>query len=967
MKFFKPIFVFIYFISASIYAAQPISAEKVFTSPDYGMLKISPNGELVSFYGVGEKDHYLSIYDADTSALISNVLIGNDNTLKDYHWLNNSQLFLSVVVDESNRNLSIIGKLTEKTFEMRIVKTNGYLVDTLPEQPNKVMFAKKRRRHSKFHDLYIIDIAKLADDDFSDAQEIEHDSNYVQSYFYDQHFQRVLTAEFDKDDSSISVKFIPIQGGEWKTAFILKDIDFYLEPLGFISEQKIAILTNQNTDKIVLREFDIQTQKIGEIIYQHPDYDLVSAGFTSKGKLDYVSYRQHGLYQKTYFDKGKASFVKRLAKTFPNMEAYSLGSSANKKKTLLYVNGADEPGEFLLFDENKNNARRLLNSYPELSDNVFSPSERIEVTTSDDVKLEAFLTLPQGVNHSTLLVMPHGGPIGVQESDRFNKEVQYFASRGFAVLRVNFRGSAGFGKAFLERGVGEFGQLIEQDITTAVEQVTKHNKFDHMCAIGASYGGYSATMLAIKHPTKYDCVIATFGIYDLPLLFNASNYRSGKEYREFIAKTVGENSDKLIDVSPVYIAHQLKAPILLIAGRDDRIADFEHSNRFKYILNNLGHPVETIFYQKTGHGHSKWSGDRHEAAITYDYLIRTLNLSYPEPKTLDENGKHAIANDFATIADGYHFDDLVDNDEKQAFLYYQKAASYDHGRASFNIAAHYHRGDQVTKDMDKAISIYRKSAELDYAGAHARLGRMYMEGEHVNQDWSKAYTHLKKAQSLDDTPRNNIRLARFYCIAPPQYQNISRCLELMELNQYKKHSKHLLRKAQYRVEETLSWVFAEAKLTPEELEKIKQFTIKSFNITHTEVTLENTRSGLFHFKESERFGTPGEYQLIDSSHHITATENEKARFGLKFEVDTPGIDRHKYFTAMAIRWIKTTPDGKREFDRSTLLYGSPKRDWSTSYKLANIKESATWTLEIYNMDQKLIHTKDYHLTVKAPR
>ncbi len=957
----------------------PIEAEKLFANAPAGMVKLSPTGDFISMHYQAEKDHYLNFIDSKSNKLVAATAIGNDNRLNFYHWLNNNQLYLRAT--NKNGSFGVIATLREDNkIAVNLLDTRGYLVHHLPEQPNKVMFAKRKSRRALYYDLYIITIDDLNKGDFSQAKQIKHQSKTASIYTYDAHFKRILTLEYNERDDTVTVKYASIDGGKWHTVRTIKDVDYKLQPTGFITKTSIGMLTDKDTDKMVLRALDITTQTLGEIIYQHPKYDLTSASFTEDGQLNYVTYTEYGLTKTRFFDQRKNHFIQRLAKTFVNQEAYVFDQSDDFNLNLLYVNGSDEPGQYFLYDQQKDLASRLLVSYPDLAKSHFSASQHITVSAEDGTEIEAFLNLPQGFDHATLLVIPHGGPIDVQESDRFNKEVQYYTSRGFAVLRVNFRGSAGFGKAFLNQGVGEFGRLIEQDITAAVNLVRQQHSFKNMCAIGASYGGYSAVMLAIKHPDLYDCVVASFGVYDLPLLFNASNFRSGDEYKEHIAKTVGQYDESMVAVSPVYLAKQLKAPLLLIAGRDDDIADFEHSNRFNYVLQKNNHPVETLFYHNTGHGHGFWDGDQHEAATTSDFLQRTLKLTLPQPQQLDENSKKAIADDYASIADGFSFDDNVDDDEDKALAYYHKAAHYDHPRANLNIGNEYHEGDLVKADMEKAVAYYQKSAALDYAGAHSRLGRMYMEGEHFAQDWQQAHTHLKKALALDDNSLNNIRLARFYCTAPAALKDFSRCLDLMNLKRYKRQSEFALKQAKKHVRRTLSWIIFSATLTPSEQRKIKQFAIDAFELTGTEVSLEDTKEGAFTFEESEKFGESGEYKLSQSGYQLTpvrapqikdtiskaskskAVKDKVPQFGLIFKVDVPGANRYSDRVGLAVRWIKTSKDGTRRYMQSTLLWGSPKGDWSMLEPFDDIKEAATWTLEIYDLEQQRIYSEQYHLT-----
>ncbi|WDE00599.1 prolyl oligopeptidase family serine peptidase [Thalassomonas actiniarum] len=960
MRLFNLICLFLGLVIPQLLTAQPLSADKLFTNADNAMVKLSPSGDYITSYFRDEKNHYLDLFKVSKHKSVSRVNLGNDNALDGYNWLNERQLYLNIINEE--RKISFVGELVGEKIQLSRIKTQGYLVHRLPKQANKVMFAKRRRARSTAYDLYIIGIAQLAKGDFEQAYQVDHDGANISDYIYDEHLERIITREYDEEEKTFSIKYAALADGEWHRVITLKDDEYSFRTVHFLDEHTVAVLTDKDSDKMLLREFDINSQMFGKIIYQHPKYDITAASFDVNGHLAYVTYKKYGLTQTLYFEKDKAHFIKRLAKTFSNQEVYVIDHLAKKKISLLYVNGSTEPGQYFIYNQQSDQAKRLFVSFSDLQDLSFSPSEQIAVKTADGIEIEAFLTLAQEIDHSTLLVMPHGGPIGVQESDRFNKEVQYYASRGFSVLRVNFRGSSGFGKAFAERGVGEFGQLIEQDIMSAVNQVTKTHKFKHMCAIGASYGGYSAAMLAIKHPQLYDCVVGAFGIYDLPLLFNASNLRSGEEYRERIAKTVGDFHEGLIDVSPLYLFKKLKAPILLIAGREDNIADFEHSNRFKYILSRSKHPVEFMFYQDTAHGHSDWQGDRHEAAITSEFLMRTLQLALPAPETLSAGSKQAIANDFANIADGYTGDDNVDNDQEKAVLYYQKAAAYDHARANFNLGSYYHSGEQLPLDLDKAATYYQKSAALGFASAHGRLGRMYMEGEHFAQNWQQALIHLGKAQELNDSPSNNIRLARFYCTAPQAYKNVPRCLELMALRQYEKRSKASFNAAVREMSKALVWIFAEADLTEEELKLVKQFTIAHYELTATDVSLENIVQGAFQYHESKSFGGNGEFRLVKPDGRMNKYNRDKTlHLGVLFDPDIPGIDGANERTAVAARWFTTTADGRREYLQHKLLYGAPIGEWDLLYEIYDMDESMTMTLEIYDLNQNRLYSKEYQI------
>jgi dipeptidyl aminopeptidase/acylaminoacyl peptidase len=137
--------------------------------------------------------------------------------------------------------------------------------------------------------------------------------------------------------------------------------------------------------------------------------------------------------------------------------------------------------------------------------------------------------------------MPHGGPIGVFDHRYFDLDTLFLASKGFAVLRVNFRGSGGHSKALEDAGEQQWGNLMLVDIKAATDKVITRDDIDadHVCVFGMSYGGYAATMLAMQHPERYRCAISYAGVTDLNLYLNAPelNKRQDAWLRKQCAKS----------------------------------------------------------------------------------------------------------------------------------------------------------------------------------------------------------------------------------------------------------------------------------------------------------------------------------------------------------------------------------------------------------------------------------------------
>ena len=200
--------------------------------------------------------------------------------------------------------------------------------------------------------------------------------------------------------------------------------------------------------------------------------------------------------------------------------------------------------------------------------------------------IEAYLTLPLNASSkSPLIVFPHGGPIGVRDALEFDPAVQLFASLGYAVLQVNFRGSDGYGRAFREAGRHHYGSLIEDDIDAATRVALKDFPIDgsRLCAVGASYGGYSALVSAIRWPQRFRCADFDFRrqrpATDVHRAATPAWYESGR--KTDLEKIIGNpatDGQAMREYSPLYRYRELTIPVMLaVHGTEDRQVDYEHS------------------------------------------------------------------------------------------------------------------------------------------------------------------------------------------------------------------------------------------------------------------------------------------------------------------------------------------------------------------------------------------------------
>ncbi|MGD2133822.1 MAG: prolyl oligopeptidase family serine peptidase, partial [Maricaulaceae bacterium] len=255
------------------------------------------------------------------------------------------------------------------------------------------------------------------------------------------------------------------------------------------------------------------------VLYERSDYDAYSI-MKDPYSQQVVGVRYSDDRMRSYwFDDGLGSMESALAGAFPDRHVMLESWDRNRRNFIVSVEGVDSGAEYYHFNRDTGQARPLGLAYPELgSFGLLARREAITYTARDGVEIPAYLTTPRGaVGATPLVVLPHGGP-EARDFGGFDWIAHLFASRGYRVLQPNFRGSTGYGTAFRNAGRGEWGGLMQDDVTDGVQHLIDNELVDpdRICIVGASYGGYSALAGAVKTPDLYACVAAIAPVTDLP-------------------------------------------------------------------------------------------------------------------------------------------------------------------------------------------------------------------------------------------------------------------------------------------------------------------------------------------------------------------------------------------------------------------------------------------------------------------
>ena len=309
-----------------------------------------------------------------------------------------------------------------------------------------------------------------------------------------------------------------------------------------------------------------------------------------------------------------APAVKLIDESHPDAEIYASLASAfegqmvdfsshtqDGKQVVVSVYSDSNPGELYLYDRETGKARFLMSSRPQLDKKQMASVKPFNFTARDGQSVYGYLTIPHGSNGKNLpmIVNPHGGPIGPRDDWAFNPEAQLLASRGYAVLQVNYRGSGGYGKAFQDAGHQQWAQGIQNDIIDATQWAIKNGYADkeRICIYGGSFGGYSSLMAPIRAPDLFKCTFGYVGVYDIDMMFKKGDIPESESGQRFLRRTHGTDTKTWAENSPARRASEVKIPVYLAAGARDVRTPPEQTELMNKALIAAGNPPEGMIIQ----------------------------------------------------------------------------------------------------------------------------------------------------------------------------------------------------------------------------------------------------------------------------------------------------------------------------------------------------------------------------------
>jgi dipeptidyl aminopeptidase/acylaminoacyl peptidase len=634
----------------------PVPASEVIPTMDFFRPRVlsqpvlNPAGTYIAaIVTAGEDKHDLQVYSL-VDHMIERVGGAGDKDVYRVEWLNDSRLVFSL----SSRKLYGLGLLAGDVGDLRntfpLLQYYGSDLISIPLKNRLRPLVWNRRDFETQRDIgvaeintdiktgKIVDLQSAAVTNVRSAAMIVRDNNEKHisntyplppsglTYRYSVNKEGELAYSFTSENGNLAM--FRLTDKQWvKCPVDLEQIT--VQGAGNEPGQLWVTGPRQEGKPRALQIMDAATGRLGEVALQDKSYDFNGWLYRNPATGDVLGavFERNGP-RMFWFNDEYQTFQKILDGMFPGLVVRILGSD-NKHAVFLVATFSDkQPVIYSWVDLQKRKSGLFKNSSPWIDPSRMQAMNMMKFKTRDGRQLDAYLTLPAGAtkeNPPPLIVLPHGGP-WARDNWGFNGEAQFLASRGYAVMQPNYRGSTGYGWMFPEEDENDFLKMHD-DVTDATKTLIASGLVDknRIGIMGGSFGGYLAVSGVAHEPDLYRCAVTNAGVFDWALQMQS------EKFDQFDRPSYGRRIKKMGDpkkepekyaaISPITFADKIRVPVFVAGGKEDQTVEIEQSRRLISALEKYKVPHEKLFVSEEGHGMRHLSNE----VELYDRIIVFLD------------------------------------------------------------------------------------------------------------------------------------------------------------------------------------------------------------------------------------------------------------------------------------------------------------------------------------------------------
>jgi dipeptidyl aminopeptidase/acylaminoacyl peptidase len=591
------------FSNQNAMAQNQIPLEDFFKNPEKSSYQISPDGAYFSYMAPYENRMNIFVQKVGKEKA-TRLTSETDRDISGYYWANPDRL-LYLKDDGGDENFSVYGVDKNGKNQKCLTCFEGVrtqIIDDLEDIPNEIIIGLNKRIPQVF-DPYRLNIES------GEMTMLAENPGNIQGWMTD-HDGKLRIAIAIVDGVNTQILYRETEEDEFKDV-LTTNFKESVNPAFFDFENKNVYATsNLGRDKQAVVLFDIAKGEEMEVLYENEDYDVGGVFYSRKRKVltsaSFTSWKR----ERHFFDKETEALFERLNK---DLGDYELGISAVSKDENVYMirTYSDRSlGAYYLYNKKEDKIEKIHEVSPWIDENQMANVYPIKYTARDGLVIPGYLTLPKGLTMETaknlpVVVNPHGGP-WARDNWGFNPEIQFLANRGYGVLQMNFRGSTGYGREFMEKSFKQWGLTMQNDITDGVYWLINKGiaDKDKVAIYGGSYGGYATLQGVVVTPSLYAAAIDYVGVSNL-FSFMKTIPPYWEPMLAMMYEMVGNPETDKVQfeaTSPALNADKIMTPLFVAQGANDPRVNIAESDQIVEALEKRGVEVEYMVKDNEGHG-----------------------------------------------------------------------------------------------------------------------------------------------------------------------------------------------------------------------------------------------------------------------------------------------------------------------------------------------------------------------------
>ena len=582
-----------------------IPRDVLFGNPDRVSPQISPDGTRMAW--LAPVDGVLNVWVADVGAPEgsgSPVTEDRDRGIRSYTWAQNNRDLIYIQDQGGDENWRIYGVNLEKGETRDLTPFDGVQAQVVrldKHRPNEALVALNKD-NPQLHDVYHLDL------DSGELTKLVENPGFI-GWVADNDFT-VRAGMAPTPDGGMVLMGRDSADDEWRPLITFAQEDALASgPIGFTADNKsMWLLSSQGANASRLLRYEIATGAT-EVIAADETYDVGGAWIHPDTRE----------VQLVIFEKDRAEYVvldESIRDDFEALRAlnsgdlFLTGRDRADKTWLVGFTRDDGPVEYYAWDREAKQATFLFKHLPVLAEYQLAAMEPFSFESRDGLTIHGYATFPPGVERTNLpaVLNVHGGP-WARDGWGYKAEAQWMANRGYLCVQVNYRGSTGYGKDFVNAGDKEWGAKMHDDLIDAVEHIVAQGWADRdkIAIYGGSYGGYAALVGATFTPDVFACAVDIVGPSNIKTLIESIPPYWAPMVAQFHTRVGNPETEEdfLWSRSPLSKVDQIKIPMLIAQGANDPRVKQAESEQIVAAMEDKGIPHEYALYPDEGHGFAK--------------------------------------------------------------------------------------------------------------------------------------------------------------------------------------------------------------------------------------------------------------------------------------------------------------------------------------------------------------------------